>query len=203
MKRTPMKRRTPLKASGPARATVKLRKCKVCRAQFVPRSMTHKVCGTECAEVLGKAKAEKDRQAEARREAAEHRAKLADSKPLQHWLKLTESVVNAYVLQRDREYPCISCGTFKTVQWEAGHYRNVGSYPEIRFDLRNITKQCHRCNCDLHGNKDNYRIGYVERNGQEPMDWLEGPHPTANYTREGLAQIRADARRMKRELEKQ
>lgn len=198
MKRSGFKQRAPLRATAPAKAEVPTARCKAkgCRARFVRLSKGHRACSVEHARlVVAQDKAEK-----ARKEARELKTAKDDAKPLGHWLKLTEAVVNAFVLQRDRERPCISCGTFKTVQWEAGHYRNVGSYPEIRFDLRNITKQCHRCNCDLHGNKDNYRIGYVERNGQEPMDWLEGPHPTANYTREGLAQLRAEVRRLGREM---
>lgn len=194
LKRSPLVRSQPLGAKT-SLPVLRKRKCANCKESFRPFSSMVKWCSPECGAALGLKKLEKQK-------SREHRKKLTDAKPLSHWLSLTERVVNAYVLQRDRERPCISCGTFKTVQWEAGHYRNVGSYPEIRFDLRNITKQCHRCNCDLHGNKDNYRIGYVERNGPEPMDWLEGPHPTANYTREGLAQLRAEVRRLSREMEK-
>lgn len=199
MKRSELKRRTPLKASDQVRATVRLRKCPVkkggCGASFQPLRQKQIAC-LDCAVPVGRWLKDKE-------DKRVHKEKQTEAKPLSHWLELTERVVNAFVLQRDRERPCISCGTFKTVQWEAGHYRNVGSYPEIRFDLRNITKQCHRCNCDLHGNKDNYRIGYVERNGQEPMDWLEGPHPTAKYTREGLATLRAEIRARANALERE
>lgn len=199
MKRSVPMRRAPLRATAPAKAEAKIpnaRKCKTCGDSFRPFKGIQTWCSPDCGVKLAA-------KLVAKKEAREHKKAVTDAKPLSHWLALTERVVNAYILARDRERPCVSCGTFKTVQWEAGHYRNVGSYPEIRFDPRNITKQCHRCNCDLHGNKDNYRIGYVERNGQEPMDWLEGPHPLANYTREGLAETRRIFAKLTRELEKQ
>lgn len=203
MKRTPMKRSAPLRSAGPARATVKVRKCavKTCRQPFVPRSMTHKACGPECAEIIGRAKAEKDRQAQARKEEAEHRGKLADSKPLQHWLKLTEGVVNHYIQSRDKGRPCISCGATQTVQWEAGHFLSVGARPELRYDPRNINLQCHHCNVHKSGNQAAYRISLVEKIGADQVAELEGPHPTAKYTRDGLAEIRkhfsAETRRLK------
>lgn len=204
MKRTPMKRGAPLKVTGPARATVKVRKCavKTCRQPFVPRSMTHKACGPECAEIIGRAKAEKVRLAAERKEAAEHRQKLADSKPLQHWLKLTEGVVNHYIQTRDKGKPCISCGTRRTVQWEAGHFLSVGARPELRYDPRNINLQCHRCNVQLSGNQAAYRIGLLDKIGEAAVEELEGPHPTAHYTRDALAELRrhfaAETRLLKR-----
>ncbi len=185
MKRSELKR-TALQA----KLTVKLRKCKVCRTGFVPRSMTHKACGPECAEILGREKAEKERQALARKEAAEHRQKLADVKPLQHWLKLTEGVVNHFIQARDKGKPCISCGTRRTVQWEAGHFLSVGARPELRYEARNINLQCHRCNVQISGNQAAYRIGLVDKIGEAAVQELEGPHPTAKYTREALAEIR-------------
>lgn len=136
-------------------------------------------------------------------EEREHRKKLADSKPLQHWLELTERVVNHYILTRDAALTCISCGTGTTVQWEAGHYLSVGSHPELRFDPVNINKQCHRCNCELSGNLAKYTVGFVEKWGQAELDRLRGPHSVAKFSRGALSEIRkhfaAETRRLKKE----
>lgn len=203
MKRTPMKRSAPLRATGPARATMPLKKCaaRACRAPFLPARGFVTWCSPECGAVIAQQKVEKAKAAALRKEAREHRQKLADSKPLQHWLKLTEGVVNHYIQTRDKGLPCISCGTRRTVQWEAGHFLSVGARPELRFDPNNINLQCHRCNVQLSGNQAAYRIGLVDKRGEAIVQELEGPHPTAHYTREVLAELRrhfaAETRRLK------
>lgn len=197
----PMERRAQLRATAPAKAEVKLpnvRKCKVCAETFRPSRSLQTWCSPECGVTLaGRLVAKK-----AAREASEHRKKLADSKPLSHWIKLTEAVVHAYIHARDRGLACISCGTRRTVQWEAGHWLTKAARPEIRFDPRNINLQCHRCNEHLSGNQAAYRIGLVAKIGEEAVQQLEGPHPTAKYTREGLAAIRKHFAALKRQLEK-
>ena len=50
----------------------KSRKCKICKNTFMPRSITHKVCGAECSNIFvqqEKLKAEKQKE-EAAKEAA-------------------------------------------------------------------------------------------------------------------------------------
>ena len=74
------------------------------------------------------------------------------------WLKEAQSEVNRYVRLRDKDLPCISCGRFHNGQYHAGHYRTVGSAPELRFELSNIHKQCAPCNNHLSGNIVNYRL---------------------------------------------
>lgn len=201
MKRSPIQRRQPLRSTGPARTSLPTTRCKAkgCRSRFVQRSMTHRACSPECAASL----VGRDKEDKARKESRLHRAKLADSKPLSHWIKLTEAVVHAYIHARDRGLSCISCGTRSTVQWEAGHYLTKGARPEIRFDPRNISLQCHRCNEHLSGNQAAYRIGLVEKIGEAAVQELEGPHPAAHYTRERLAEIRKQFAAMTRQLKAQ
>jgi hypothetical protein len=57
-----------------------------------------------------------------KKERAAWRKRKAAVKPLRHWEDMTQRVVNDYIRERDHDLPCISCGTFETVQWEAGHY---------------------------------------------------------------------------------
>lgn len=203
MKRSPMTRKTPLRAKPadgpPSRKPVK---CKApgCQNRFVRRSMTHKACGPECAAALVAASRAKEAARAARAAAADHRQRLAEIKPLSHWLKATERVVNHYVLTRDRARPCISCGTFDTVQWEAGHFKSVGAHREMRYLARNIHKQCHRCNVQFSGNIHGYRAGLLARYGQQILDDLDAPHPLIDHTRESLAEIRREFSAMTRKL---
>lgn len=202
MKRSPITRKAPLRSTAPAKAEVRLlrkRKCANCREAFRPFSTMVKWCSSDCGAALGLKKLEKHKA----REASDHRKKLADSKPLAHWIDLTEAVVHRYIHARDRGLPCISCGTRRTVQWEAGHWLTKAARPELRFDPRNINLQCHRCNVQLSGNQAAHRIGLVQKIGEEAVEELEGPHPTAKYTREGLAEIRKRFAAMARELEKE
>lgn len=196
MKRTAFLRKAPTTA----KAEVKLRPCKNCRQPFVKVSAWQKFCRLEACAVAAAMEAKAKRE---KAEAREHKAKLADSKPLAHWLALTERVVNHYVLTRDAKLTCISCGTGRTVQWEAGHYHSVGSHPELRFDPININKQCHRCNKDMGGNLAMYAIGLEAKWGKEERDRLDGPHPAAKFTREALAAIRKEFAAMTRQLKKE
>ncbi len=88
------------------------------------------------------------------------------------WLKALQTVFNAYIRQRDHALPCISCGTHKG-QRHAGHYRSVGSTPELRFNEDNVHAQCATCNNHLHGNLIEYRKGLVDRIGLERVEALE------------------------------
>lgn len=188
LKRTPMKRAAPKKQAEPRQ-----RKCKVCGDSFRPMRGIQSWCSPECGVTLAG-------QLVAKKEDREHRAKLADSKPLSHWIELTEGVVHKYIHARDHGLPCISCGTRRTVQWEAGHYLSKGARPELRFVLSNIHLQCHRCNEHLSGNQIKYRIGLVEKIGEAAVQELEGPHPTAKFTREGLAEMRKQIAALTRQL---
>ena len=39
--------------------------------------------------------------------------------------------VNAFIRERDRDLPCISCGTLTSAQWDAGHYRTTAAAPQV------------------------------------------------------------------------
>lgn len=158
-------------------------KCKICRTLFAKRSITHKVCGPDCAIEL----ATQDRQ---KREKKAHREQKVKQRTRRDWLKLAQSAVNLYVRKRDEALPCISCGRHHNGQYHAGHYMSVGARPELRFDLANINKQCAPCNDHLSGNIALYRINLIRKIGQAEVDRLEGPVPPQKWTIEELIEIR-------------
>jgi Bacteriophage Lambda NinG protein len=193
------------KADPTARASVpvhKPKKCAVksCKAQFTPSRSFEVWCSPSCGLEIAQDKKRKAAEKAALAERKAHRSALADSKKLSHWVGLTERVVHAYIHARDRGLPCISCGTNSTVQWEAGHWLTKAARPELRFVAEQINLQCHRCNVQLSGNQAAYRIGLVQKIGEERVKELEGPHPAAKFTREQLAEMRAHYRALTKAL---
>ena len=71
----------------------------------------------------------------------------------------------------DYNRPCISCGSYEPL--EAGHYYSVGAFANMQWYIHNIHGQCHFCNQNLSGNRKAYRIGLVQRYGQDYVDTLE------------------------------
>ncbi|GLY59679.1 bacteriophage lambda NinG family protein [Pectobacterium carotovorum subsp. carotovorum] len=175
--------------------------CPICSTEYTPRSTTQKVCySIKCAIKFAK-NAEAEKVAKAERLA--WRKRKADIKPLKHWEDLTQRAVNDYIRERDKDLPCISCGTWQTVQWEAGHYRTRKSAPQIRYNEDNIAKQCHRCNVELSGNQQQYRINLVAKIGEQRVIALDHDNTIHRYTREELESLRAHYRALTRALIKQ
>ena len=171
----------------------KTRKCAVCRSPFVQLSMTHKVCSVDCSVELVK----REKKNIERRIYTVRRNEL---KTLTDWLKATQKEFNAYVRQRDKDLPCVSCGRFHTGSYDAGHYRSVGSNPALRFDEDNCHRQCVPCNQHKSGNAVEYRIGLVARIGIERVEALEGPHAAMKYTIEQAQNLAKHYRQMRKSL---
>lgn len=179
-----------------------MKKCRICKAKFEPYNSLQQVCSPACA----LQKAQKDLQKDAERKAKEQRKWIREQKAKiksrgDH-LKEAQQAFNAYIRERDRHRPCISCGTYTAGQFHAGHYRTTKAAPELRFEELNCHKQCAQCNNFDSGNIVEYRINLVQRLGQEAVEWLEGPHEAKHYTTDDLKEIKRKYRAMKRELER-
>lgn len=189
------------------------RKCKVCGEWFHATYANVVWCCPEHGAIYAielrtkeKVKAEAKRvraQKEAEKgDRAEWRKRKAAVKPLKHWEDLTQRVVNDYIRERDFDLPCVSCGTYSTVQWEAGHYRSRGKASHLRYAEDNISKQCHHCNVQLSGNQQQYRIGLVAKIGVERVEALENNNTPHRYTIEELEAIRKHYSALRRGLVK-
>ena len=113
------------------------------------------------------------------------------------WLKDAQKAFNAFIRARDKNLPCISCGTTDGINealtggyFDCGHYRSVGSAPELRFHELNAAKQCKRCNRQLSGNIVDYRINLVHRITETELIWLEGHHKAQKWTIDDLIDIK-------------
>lgn len=180
----------------------KPKKCKCCGTTFTPRSSTQIACDWQCAKTLAE-KAREKREAAAkkieRKATKEAKEKL---KTLRDWKKEAQDAVNAYVRERDKDLPCISCGRHHQGQWHAGHYLSRGAHPELALDPRNIHRQCQPCNTHLSGNQVKYRAGLIERHGADLVEWLEGHHEPKHYSIDDLKAIRDEYRAKTKELKK-
>jgi hypothetical protein len=162
---------------------IKPKKCKVCKLPYIPRSTFQKICSPDCAIEQNRINRMKEWDDETKR-----RKKAIKSKA--DYEEDAQKAVNAYIRIRDAVFPCISCGNYHNGQYHAGHYRSVGSAPELRFNTYNIHKQCAPCNNHLSGNPIPYRKRLKAKIGKARLDWLEGPHEPLKYTIDQLVKLR-------------
>lgn len=174
----------------------------VCGVSFLPRSSLQVACSPLCA--IHKIAHDKAKKAE--KAASEQRIALRKAKERiksrGEWTEDAQTAFNAFIRSRDSGLPCVSCGRHHQGQYHAGHYRTVGANPELRFCELNVHKQCAPCNDHLHGNLINYRIELIKRIGQDKVDWLEGPHEPKHYSIDDLKEIKAEYKRLLKEISK-
>lgn len=128
--------------------------------------------------------------------------------------ELTQDVFNRMIRLLDEGKPCISCGRSQCgTYWDAGHYRSVGSCPELRFDPRNCHLQGSGCNrANRRPDKNNpkgaetiaqeYESRLRDRHGDKLVDWVNGPHEMPRWRDDDLRALRkvfaAECRRLER-----
>ncbi len=85
--------------------------------------------------------------------------------------KKAQEVFNKWIRERDKDQPCISCGSWNTAH--ASHYFSAGKHNHLRFDEDNVHISCVFCNTFEHGNLINYRHELIKRIGIERLEALE------------------------------
>ena len=146
-------------------------RCKNCKDKFTPIYFNQKFCmeQDECirAHVVHAKELESKQW---KKEKAVRKRKL---KTRSEWMNDMQRVFNTFIRERDKELPCISCGTLKAETYDAGHYRTVGAHPELRFDENNVHKQCRKCNGYWGGNIIEYRKNLILKIGIDEVNRLE------------------------------
>ena len=182
----------------------KMRKCRHCKTELPKVSESTPIqakgyCSFDHAAEYGlikaKASIKKKKRQEVRQAKESVKAKGAHARD-------TQIAFNAFIRARDSDLPCVSCGRHHQGQYHAGHYRTVGSHPELRFDENNCHKQCAPCNNHKSGDVVNYRINLAGRIGAENLAWLEGPHEAKKYTVDDLKAMTKYYRAKLREIAK-
>ena len=160
----------------------------------MPMNSLQAVCSPKCAISHGPELLRRHQ----RRDLRKAKAKL---KTRAQWLKEAQRAFNAWVRERDRLVPCISCGRHHEGQYHAGHYRPSKDWA-LRFEPDNCHKQCMPCNTHLSGNLTQYRKALIEKIGLERVEWLDGPHEPAKWTIDDLKAIRDEYRQKLKSIKK-
>ncbi len=164
---------------------MKPKTCKACKEKFEPWNSLQRVCSPLCALYMVKLANEKA----LKKDTKERKKKL---KTKSDYANEAQKSCNAYIRERDKNLPCVSCGTTKPdIQYCASHFKSRGSHPELRFNPLNIHKACNQyCNLQLSGNISGYRPRLIEKIGIGKVRWLEGSHATQKLTVEDLIEIK-------------
>ena len=153
-------------------------KCKFCKKDFTQFNSTISVCGYQCAIEWGKLHPKKTSikrvnsqlKSEAKEKLETYSQKVNKAKVIfQKWIR-----------ERDKDLPCISCGTTKASMWHASHFKKAETFSGVIFHELNTWKSCSKCNVFLNGNELKYRENLVKKIGVEQVEALE---QLANETR--------------------
>jgi len=110
------------------------------------------------------------------------------------YIKEAQAAVNKYIRLRDRNKPCVSCGSNPKQKhggsFDAGHYRSRGSASHLRFNILNIHKQCVKCNRFNSGNAVDYRIELIKRIGEDNVISLENNNNPRKFSIEYLQRVK-------------
>ena len=175
--------------------------CCGCKERF-PRETMIKINGSnfhsiDCA--TQHAYGNKDKGAEAARKAQKKKdvKRKQALKSTGDYIKEAQTAVNKYIRLRDRNKPCVSCGSSPAdsdlltgSRFDAGHYRSRGAAGHLRFNLLNIHKQCVKCNRFNSGNAVDYRLELINRIGIDNVNRLEMNNTPVKFTVEYLQRVK-------------
>jgi len=162
-----------------------VRTCKSCQNKFEPKYNTiQPTCSIQCAIDYANDKKLKERRKDTRK-----RKQVLLDQDRGYQIKKAQESFNAYIRERDKHENCVSCQR-QPKKRNAGHFKSIGGYPELRFHEFNCHLQCEHCNTYLSGNIGPYRELLVDRIGQRNVEWLEGPHKPQKLSIEDIKEIR-------------
>lgn len=177
---------------------MKTRRCYLCKTK-VPEAdaVIGQLKAFCCIEhLLEWAKSEKGKQytqKAIRKDAKERKEKL---KTRSDFMREAQIAFNAYIRVRDKGRLCVSCGASEGLlrhggNFDAGHYRSIGSAPHMRFHLFNCFAQCKKCNNHLSGNAIEYRKALCERYGSEFVERLDNENTIRRFDIAYLKRIKS------------
>lgn len=186
-------------------AEVKQKTCRECKSKFTPFRPLQVVCSHECAKLWGKKKTENDSAKIAKEQRKKHREAKVKARPLKWYEDRAQRAINAWIVHvRDKDQPCISCGTRNpNIVYAAGHFRTRGAASQLRYNPDNLHKQCNfHCNSQLSGNIQNYRPALIAKIGMERYEALMNNNESRKFSIEELIEINDEYKRKLKELKK-
>lgn len=178
--------------------TFRRAKCPHCKGKLDPGQRIHPACiapWADAQEVKAQRKADKQARMAAKVERTETRRRREAIKTLPELHREAQAAFNAFIRARDRGEPCICCGLPLSAgdvggAFDCGHYRSVGSAPQLRYHEDNAHGQRKQCNRWGAGRAVDYRLGLIARIGLERVEALESINTPHKWTREELVAIR-------------
>jgi hypothetical protein len=148
---------------------IKQKLCKDCNQQFKQYNTIQVRC-VECAIKKGNLTPVKPNYAKIKREKLDS----LDTKKQTYVKKVNaiKVIFQKWIRERDKNEPCISCGSLTSIEWHAGHFYKAENYSGLIFDERNCRKQCKKCNVFLDGNQLEYHNRLKEKFGTDYMEQL-------------------------------
>jgi len=167
-------------------------RCKKCSNKFIQYQFNNKFCkDLDCQVAKGLYLVDKQRTQKLKEINKDVRERKEKLKTTSDYLNELQVVFNKWVRLRDKGLNCISCN--KPAKKEnAGHYRSVGSCPELRFEPLNVHLQCEYCNTYQHGNLIPYRQNLIKKIGISSVEWLESNHEPKHYSKPQLIIMKED-----------
>ena len=151
------------------------------------RAPVGKFCSNECRYIYAmdknnqkrlQAKGKAIKQKAANKKSREDKKK---SRTRSQWFSMLQFLVNQYVRDiRDKDKGCYTCGTNSPdIEYHAGHWVPQKRSDSRRFVLKNIHKQCNKCNTYLGGMPLEYRQHMIADYGLGYVEWLKADknHP--------------------------
>jgi hypothetical protein len=154
-----------------------MKKCKTCKEPFEPIKKIQGKC-IQCtlnrARELSIISAKKSQQRAEKQRKQANKQTRENLKSLGDYKEELQTQINKIVRLIDFGCGCISCGT-KSGQFQAGHFRAVGGWDNLRYNLNNIFLQCSTCNDPKRkgGNVIKFRENLLSKFGAEYMNYLD------------------------------
>jgi hypothetical protein len=162
--------------------------CPICENTFKPiYSTLQQVCSAKCALAFNSEK-------EVKKRVEKMKIEVEGTTQLE---KLARIVFQKWIRERDKDFPCISCGATDIElgpnMFDAGHFFSAERFSGLIFDETNVHRQCKKCNgVNMHGNLAEYRKGLSARYGEDYVFELESIsdfNRVYKYSREELVEI--------------
>ena len=168
---------------------VKLKKCAIneCKREFLPPNSLIKFCSYGCARKGAEIKAKQKE----KKQAETGKIKQSNSKRLA--LIAAQLAFNAFIRERDKKEPCISCGKKLGETFHAGHYYSGGGHSSVLFDEYNVNGQCVECNINKAGNFIEYGVNLEQKIGVDQFELLrERAYEVKKWEIDELVKIRKE-----------
>jgi len=151
-------------------------RCKECNTKFEAKYFNQKFCldKDECIKAYAEWRKPKYEAEKKKEKTKKDRIEKEACMKKGEWLELAQKVFNTFIRMRDKDEPCISCGTMKqNLKYDAGHFLPT-TYSYLRFNEDNVHKQCsNNCNKNKHGNLAEYRPRLINKIGLKRVEQLE------------------------------